>query len=293
MGITSINLNSDGVSYTAAGGDVDVAGSSTYTNANGSTGVVADASFWTGRSANDDRALNTSSSNIALAAAIAAAGLMSDAAAAQHVVGDNDHGQKGELGNVYAAETVQQASVDDAGDSPSASLLAAGPPAQDSAPASSSSSDDQSNGSHSIDNSPAPAADDASDHASSANDDGAAQAAADASPVAPTVAMVSAEALEAAASSVDANAQHGGSVEQIVADALGQGDAPTVDAALANLPGGNGELSALASVASPAGTLVSGWDMGGQGAIGTIHDMMLSMHAPGMHHDAVQPAVNG
>jgi hypothetical protein len=66
-----------------------------------------------------------------------------------------------------------------------------------------------------------------------------------------------------------------------------------VDAALANLPGGNGELSALATIASPAGAAVSGWDMGGQGAIGTIHDMMLSMHAPGMHHDAVQPAVNG
>ncbi|MFL6749652.1 MAG: hypothetical protein ACJ8E9_01185, partial [Sphingomicrobium sp.] len=293
QGIASINLVSDGASYSAAGGDVEVAGSSTYTRADGSTGAVADASFLTGRSADEGRALNTSSSNIALAAAIAAAGLMSDAAAAQHVVGDNDHGQKGELGNVYVAETVEQVSAGDAGDSSSASLLAAGAPAEESAPASSSSSDDQSNGSHSIDNSPAPAADDASDHGSSSNDDGAAPAAADASPVAPTVAMVSAEALEAAASSVDANAQHGGSVEQIVADALGEGDAPTVDAALANLPGGNGELSALAAIASPADALVSGWDMGGQGAIGTIHDMMLSMHAPGMHHDAVQPAVNG
>jgi hypothetical protein len=42
-GITSIGLVSDGISYTAANGDVLVAGSGTYTRADGSTGVSADA----------------------------------------------------------------------------------------------------------------------------------------------------------------------------------------------------------------------------------------------------------
>ncbi|MFL6854032.1 MAG: hypothetical protein ACJ8D3_01080, partial [Sphingomicrobium sp.] len=294
QGIASINLVSDGASYSAAGGDVEVAGSSTYTRADGSTGVVADASFLTGRSADEGRALNTSSSNIALAAAIAAAGLMSDAAAAQHAVGDDGNGQNGEQSNFYMPEVVEHLSAADDGDSSSASLLAAEPQAEASAPASSSgSSDDNSSSNQGLDDSSVSAASDASDQTPVANDDGPAPAADSIGPVAPTVAMVSAEALEAAKAGVDANAQHGGAVEQILADALGEGDAPTVDAALANLPGGNGELSALATIASPAEALVSGWDMGGQGAIGTIHDMMLSMHAPGMHHDAVQPAVNG
>jgi hypothetical protein len=227
-----------------------------------------------------------------MAGIVAAAGLMSDAAAA-HDVADSGSDQGSELVYSYTAQTVETVSAGDDGESSSVSLLAAESQAEESAPAqSSSSSDDQANSSHGVDKGSAPAASDASDHASS-DDHGPAPAADNSGPVAPTVAMVSAEALEAAKAGVDAHAQHGGSVEQIVADALGQGDAPTVDAALANLPGGNGELSALANVASPAGAPVSGWDMGGQGAIGTIHDMMLSMHAPGMHHDAVQPAVNG
>ena len=46
-GITSISLTSDGVAYTAAGGDVLVAGSSTFTKADGSIGIVADVSFAT------------------------------------------------------------------------------------------------------------------------------------------------------------------------------------------------------------------------------------------------------
>ncbi len=47
VGIVSISLKSDGVGYTAAGGDVTVFGSSTFTRADGTTGVVADAAFAT------------------------------------------------------------------------------------------------------------------------------------------------------------------------------------------------------------------------------------------------------
>ena len=43
-GITSINLVSDGISYSAANGDVLVSGTTTYTKADGSTGQAADAS---------------------------------------------------------------------------------------------------------------------------------------------------------------------------------------------------------------------------------------------------------
>ena len=46
-GITSISLVSDGKSYTAANGDVIVAGQATFTRADGSAGIVADASFAT------------------------------------------------------------------------------------------------------------------------------------------------------------------------------------------------------------------------------------------------------
>jgi len=48
QGIASISLSTDGISYTAAGGDVQVAGTGTYTNADGSTGSLADAAFVTG-----------------------------------------------------------------------------------------------------------------------------------------------------------------------------------------------------------------------------------------------------
>lgn len=46
-GITSIDLQSDGVAYTAAGGDVTVHGETTFTWTDGTQGTVADASFAT------------------------------------------------------------------------------------------------------------------------------------------------------------------------------------------------------------------------------------------------------
>src|SRR4029453_6722795 len=82
LGIASINLVSDGQAYSAAGGDVEVAGSSTYTRADGSTGVIPDASFYTGdRAAAEQRELNGSGSTLAIAAAVAAAGLAANQAA--------------------------------------------------------------------------------------------------------------------------------------------------------------------------------------------------------------------
>ena len=47
-GIASISLSSDGVGYSAAGGDVSVVGTGSFTRTDGSTGVLADAVFATG-----------------------------------------------------------------------------------------------------------------------------------------------------------------------------------------------------------------------------------------------------
>src|SRR6185295_9187671 len=55
-GIASISLSSDGIAYSAAGGDVTVAGTGSYTRADGSTGSLADAAFLTGARAADDQA---------------------------------------------------------------------------------------------------------------------------------------------------------------------------------------------------------------------------------------------
>jgi hypothetical protein len=128
--------------------------------------------------------------------------------------------------------------------------------------------------------------------------------------VAPAVGMPSAEALIAAGV---AGVQQGGSVEQILADALGN-QAPTVDglleavnggggeaispaieAALNALPGGGGvgDLSAVLNGASPDVGVVSGWDMHSAGSIGAGFDMMFKMDVATLHQDAVQPTVNG
>jgi hypothetical protein len=77
LGIASISLVSDGKGYSAAGGDVTVAGSATYTRADGTTGTLADAAFATAPL--DKIAAKT----VELAAtSVAAAGVLAAAAAA-------------------------------------------------------------------------------------------------------------------------------------------------------------------------------------------------------------------
>ena len=77
LGITGISLSSDGVSYSAAGGDVQVVGTGSVTYADGRTGVLADAVFATASqsAAEQVRAASLLSSNAALLGAVAAAGL--------------------------------------------------------------------------------------------------------------------------------------------------------------------------------------------------------------------------
>ena len=104
----------------------------------------------------------------------------------------------------------------------------------------------------------------------------------------PSVSMASAEMLRAAVN-LDGNVQHGGAVEQVLAEALGN-HAPTIDAVLANLPGGIAELAVIANLASPDGAGVPAWDMMGHGAFGPAPDMVFKVEAVMIHQDAVQPA---
>ncbi|HEX3407691.1 MAG TPA: Ig-like domain-containing protein, partial [Caulobacteraceae bacterium] len=74
LGISSVNLSSNNTPYTAAGGQVQVAGTGTFTYANGKTGSFADASFATAPvSPQNDLAVNE---NAGLAAAAAAASVL-------------------------------------------------------------------------------------------------------------------------------------------------------------------------------------------------------------------------
>jgi VCBS repeat-containing protein len=89
-GIVSIGLVSDGQSYTAADGQVVVAGQSTFTRTDGSTGIVADVAFATGseapsvpllRGANDDERSGVPGAFAAgMTGAVAAAGLIATSA---------------------------------------------------------------------------------------------------------------------------------------------------------------------------------------------------------------------
>ena len=103
----------------------------------------------------------------------------------------------------------------------------------------------------------------------------------------PTVGMASAEMLQAL--SLNGNVQHGGSVAQVLADALGD-SAPTIDGILANLPGGIAGLAAISNPASPDGAGVPAWDMGMHGGFAPTHDMLMKVAAVAIHQDAVQPA---
>lgn len=74
-GIISISLVSDGRSYTAADGQVQVRGEATYTRADGSTGKLADAAFATNFASEQQRAATAAGTN-GLSTAMLVAGLV-------------------------------------------------------------------------------------------------------------------------------------------------------------------------------------------------------------------------
>ncbi|WP_294123876.1 VCBS domain-containing protein [Sphingomonas sp.] len=131
--IASISLSSDGVGYSAAGGDVQVVGTGSFTRTDGSTGVLADAVFATGaRVEQDARLVGVSDNNAVLFAAVAAAGVAASAAAAAQTDGDEVHGEtQVESGQPAAVAHVDAAAVP----APDAAqlLVATGEAAQQSA----------------------------------------------------------------------------------------------------------------------------------------------------------------
>ncbi len=88
-GIVSINLDASGTVETAAGGDVTIFGTTTFTYADGSTGVVADTAFATGAvSDNQQTRANQRAAEIATVAALASSVLIG----AEAGLGLSDHG---------------------------------------------------------------------------------------------------------------------------------------------------------------------------------------------------------
>ncbi|HTK59516.1 MAG TPA: hypothetical protein VL336_11110, partial [Sphingomicrobium sp.] len=111
-------------------------------------------------------------------------------------------------------------------------------------------------------------------------------------PAAQSVAMVSADALQAAG--LTGNAQHTGAVEKIVAEALGHGSGNgQIDALLEAIHGGNGGGQAIANLASAAANGVPAWDMASNGGSAGNYEMLMKVGAEMLHHDAVQPTHNG
>jgi len=230
------------------------------------------------------------SNTLTLAAAVAAVGVAETQVAAASLPDAAEHGQEA----AYAASGngLHVANGFAGGDSQSAVSNDLPEAANDAEPLNSSShSSDPAESDHVLDDGAANADVQSSD-APAANDQGPASSSVEASPVAMAVGMPSAEALQAAG--VGGNGEHGGGVEQILAEALGQGNATdAIDALLNALPGGNGGAEAIANLASQDAGFVPAWDMAMYGAIGAGHDMMFKMDVANFHHDAVQPVVNG
>ncbi|MEA1072707.1 DUF5801 repeats-in-toxin domain-containing protein [Sphingomonas sp. LY160] len=129
------------------------------------------------------------------------------------------------------------------------------------------------------------------DHAANDVDQGPANDMSPASLVAPSIAMPSAEALASAGLAPESKVS--GLVEKILADALaGNEHGQTVDALIDAAVGDAGQGAGHA-LASPMVEHVPAWDMGAGEAGAPIADMMFKMDAMQLHHDAVQPAVNG
>jgi len=289
--ITDADGDSETTSLTATIGD-PVAPALLPLSAESSESSTDTSSFSLLASDSQDQQLQKTAANsntLTLAAAVAAVGVAETQAAAAHDNGK--HGQQAEEAPVASQQFAAPDSSD--GDSSNSAVSNEAPEAaNDSAPVESSSrSSSEAESDHVLDDSAAKADDQSSD-LPAANDQGPASSSVEASPAALAVGMPSAEALQAAG--VAGHGQHGGSVEQIVAEALGQGNASAaVDALLNALPGGNGAVGALANLASPAANSVPGGDMSVHGAFGHGADMMMKMGAEMLHHDAVQPAVNG
>ncbi|HEX8841714.1 MAG TPA: DUF5801 repeats-in-toxin domain-containing protein, partial [Sphingomicrobium sp.] len=294
LGITSISLSSDGISYTAANGDVSVAGTGSYTRADGSTGLLADAAFGIGaRDVSDSLRSSTSlASNAALVAAVAAAGLGSQPLAAHGVTGQANSTSGIDVAaqhtQAFAPVALDAMSADHGFDLPAIasgahiSVPAAEPNFHASAVSESSLGVDSASQSGGPSFSALPQGTDAP-----ANGSGVGAAAFTANAVAmPDAALMIAAGHASQGPSVEG--QHNEVVGKVLADALhGGGSGPNVDALVNSLPqaGDHGQAAADA-LATHAAAAVPNGDMGdfaGFTGASALH-MMQQM---AVHADAV------
>ncbi|MEO8547483.1 MAG: VCBS domain-containing protein, partial [Sphingomicrobium sp.] len=295
QGIASISLSSDGVSYAAAGGDVSVVGTGSFTRTDGSTGVLADAVFKTGAIATEQqRAVEAANSNTVLLGAIAAAGLAAAPAAAEtHFV---DHGVPTNLDPGAAQNSVANPVAAHGETSLSARIVDMLQTAADAQEAARFAS-------HGESKEPAPASD---QHQLTGSDDAAhsgpaqllaateAPAQPEQSPMTAAGVMMpsvqQAQALDLSnAPGSDAH-QSNEVVSKVLADALhGGGDGHDLDALLNALSGHDGSaanpaLDALSSHASAAAAAWGAADFGGFGGQAlAFHEAIMVVHP-----DAVQ-----
>jgi T1SS-143 domain-containing protein len=243
----------------------------------------------------DDQQTQKSAANsntLTMSAAVAAAGVADSAAASSPSA--NDQLSQVSEPQVFSTQTVEKLSAEDGADANS--LSGAAPEASEAEAAPVQSSGHGNGNANGHDNQLDASSNQSSDNGSAqqaANDDQGPAVAEPQIAAAPAVAMVSAEALQAAG--LDGNVQHTGSVEKIIADALGQGNGHgAVDALLDAFHGGNGGSAAVANLATPAANAVPAWDMtAGGGSAGNADLLMMKVAVAMLHHDAVQPTHNG
>jgi len=288
-GITSISLSSDGISYTAANGDVQVVGTGGYTKADGSTGVLADAVLQTTSRDVSEALRSTSalSSNPALIGALAAAGLAASEPLAAR--GTHDHANTlsaldaaGQHTQAFAPEAIHSSHVANSNVAHEAIV--------------SKVADAPHGGAHFHETAAfvhgalhgeaghGPAMTELLQAASAISHSAAASSTA---VTAASVAMPSAQQLAAAGHGAQhqQGAVHEQVVSKVLADSLngGEGHGPNIDAMLASLPGHGAATDALEALASHGAAAVPFGHMGMAAGFGGMHSM-LSLEI--MHHAA-------
>jgi hypothetical protein len=298
LGITSISLTSDGISYETASGDVTVAGTGSYNTDDGSTGVLAYDIFETGAATTDSststdqpRILSAANNNSILVAAIAAAGLESSAAATAHdfapaahnLVLDAQLASDGS-GQVQSSAT---AIVDIARSALSGETREAFD-VQLQSGSSAPNAEEASQNTLTADDSQAPQAPAPLLEGTDASDQ---SAPAQSSFTSAGVGMPSAEMLVAANANailLDGQGQNTAEVSRVLFDALaGGGPGPNLDAvidAVANQVHG-GAQTVIDALASHGPAAVSGWDMASIADFTAVHAAFTMEHMM-LHIDA-------
>ncbi|WP_394999521.1 DUF5801 repeats-in-toxin domain-containing protein, partial [Sphingomonas sp.] len=293
LGITSISLTSDGQASTAVGGDVLVSGMGSFTRADGSTGSLADVSFKTGEVEQAKLVASAANSNVTLVAALAAAGLASEAAAAHSVAAPSEATVATVEQHVeQAVASVGGSAGSDAHQSISGETREA-VETSTTAPAPTHEDVQAANDDHPL----VGTSDDGGEASTAllAATDAPAMAAHAATFAVAMIAMPSAAAL-AAAGLTGGNAQQTGEFAKELVAALhnggGEGQAH-LDALINALPGhADGASPASAAAASQAAAGVPAWDIGHMAAFQAVAAHANLMEAAMLHHDAVQPVAH-